>query len=77
MPRVDIQHQGRQHDIRVLPEYLRINYTYQYVMQLDSELSEQQAKQVLDALKNTYDHVKGINEAIILNLARGVKGGIL
>jgi len=46
-------------------------------MQLDPELSKKQAKQVLDAMKTTYDHVKGINEAIILNLARGVKGGLL
>jgi len=46
-------------------------------MQLDNELTEMQAKAVLEAMKNTYDHVKGINEAIILNLARGVKGGLL
>ena len=77
MPKLEVQHLGREHVIRVLPEYLRINYTFQYVMQLDKELTPLQAKRVLDVAKDTFDHTKGINEAHLINLARGVKADLL
>jgi len=36
-----------------------------------------EAKKVLDAAKYSFDNTKGINEAHLINLARGVKGGLL
>ena len=46
-------------------------------MALDAELTPLDAKRVLDATRNTFDASKGINEATLLNLARGVKAGLL
>jgi len=77
LPRIDVRYEGGSYEIRVLPDYLNVKYTYQYIMQLDSDLTPHQAKEVLNVMKYTYNHVKGINEAIILNLIRGVKGGLL
>jgi len=77
LPRIQVQYIDTFEPVRVLSDYLRINYTYQYIQQLDGDLTIKQAKETLMALKNTYDHVKGINEAIILNVIRGVKAGLL
>jgi len=72
-----VQYISETYDIPVLSDYLNIKFTYQYVMQLDNELSILQAKRVLYWTGKLYNNAKGINEASLLNLARGVKSNLL
>jgi len=46
-------------------------------MQIDGELTKVEAKRVLYWAGKMYDNSKGINEAVLLNLSRGVKSGLL
>jgi phage-related protein len=60
----------------VLSNYLRINYTKEYIKSL-TNLTTIQSKRVLYWLGKMYDEHEGINTKTIRKIAEGVQSGLL
>lgn len=60
----------------VTSNYLRINFTKEYIQSLTG-LDELQSKRVLYWLKEMYDEWAGINIKTIRRIAEGVQSGLL
>jgi len=73
---IEVKYISSEYSIVVLSDYLRINYTKEYIKSL-TDLPELQCKRVLYWLGHMYDEHEGINTRTIRKIAEGVKSGLL
>lgn len=76
MLKIEVQQIPSEYGVDVLSDYLRINFTKEYVMDV-VHCTEVEAKKILKWAAKTYDDEIGINNKVIRNISRGVQGGLL
>ena len=73
---IDVKYVPSIHQIDVLSDILRINFTKEYVMDV-AHCTEREAKRILVWAAKLYNDEEGINNKVIRNLAKGVQSGLL